>query len=31
MINEDGSMDAVISIDYFEDILPPGLSWEEQR
>lgn len=31
MINEDKSMDAVISIDYFEDILPKGLSFKEQR
>jgi hypothetical protein len=25
MINEDGSMDSVISIDFFEDIIPEGL------
>jgi len=25
MINEEGSMDAVISIDYFKDIIPPGI------
>lgn len=31
MINEDNSMDAVISIDYFEDILPKGLSFNEAR
>lgn len=31
MINDKGSMDAVISIDYFEDILPEGLSFKEQR
>ncbi len=31
MINEEGSMDAVISIDYFEDILPKGLSFNEAR
>jgi len=28
MINEDGSMDVVISIDYFDKILPKGLSFE---
>lgn len=31
MINEKGSMDAVISIDYFEHILPKGLSFNEAR
>lgn len=31
MINEDGSMDAVISIDYFQDILPKNLSYNEAR
>ena len=31
MVNEDGSMDAVISIDYFENILPKGLSFNEAR
>jgi hypothetical protein len=31
MINEDNSMDAVISIDYFENILPKGLSFNEAR
>lgn len=31
MINEDNSMDAVISIDYFESILPKGLSFNEAR
>ena len=25
MINEEGSMDAVVSIDYFMDIIPKGL------
>ena len=25
MINEEGSMDAVVSIDYFKDIIPPGI------
>lgn len=25
LINEEGSMDAVISIDYFKDIIPPGI------
>lgn len=30
-LNDDGSMDAVISIDYFEDILPKGLSFDEAR
>lgn len=31
MINKDHSMDAVISIDYFENILPKGLSFNEAR
>ena len=31
MINEDGSMDAVVSIDYFKDIIPKGLSFTEAR
>ena len=31
MINEEGSMDAVISIDYFQDILPKNLSFNEAR
>ena len=31
MLNDDGSMDAVISIDYFENILPKGLSFDEAR
>ena len=31
MINEDGSMDAVISIDYFDDILPKGLSFAQAK
>lgn len=31
MINEDGSMDAVVSIDYFNDIIPKGLSFAEAR
>lgn len=31
MINDKGSMDAMISIDYFQDILPKGLSFEESR
>ena len=31
MINEDHSMDAVISIDYFRDILPEGLSFEQSK
>ena len=31
MINEEGSMDAVISIDYFQDILPKNLSYNEYR
>lgn len=31
MINEEGSMDAVISIDYFQDIIPKNLSYNEAR
>lgn len=31
MINEEGSMDAVISLDYFQDILPKNLSYNEAR
>lgn len=31
MINEDGSMDAVVSLDYFKDIIPKGLSPKEAR
>lgn len=31
MINEEGSMDAVISIDYFQNILPKNLSYNEAR
>ena len=31
MINKEGSMDAVISIDYFQDILPKNLSYNEAR
>ena len=31
MINEEGSMDAVISIDYFQDILPEGLSFDQAK
>ena len=31
MINEDGSMDAVVSLDYFRNILPKGLSPKEAR
>ena len=31
MINDKGSMDAVISIDYFESILPKGLSFTQAR
>lgn len=31
MINEECSMDAVISIDYFQDILPKNLSYNEAR
>ena len=30
-INNDGSMDAVISIDYFENIIPKGLSFDQAR
>lgn len=31
MINSEGSMDAVISIDYFKGILPKGLSFNEAK
>lgn len=31
MINEEGSMDCVVSIDYFNDILPEGLSFEQAK
>lgn len=31
MINKEGSMDAVISIDFFDDILPKNLSFDEKR
>jgi hypothetical protein len=31
MLNEDNSMDAVITIDYFQDILPKGLSFEQSK
>lgn len=31
MINDKGSMDSVISIDYFESILPKGLSFTQAR
>lgn len=31
MINEDKSMDAVVSLDYFEDILPKNLTFNEAR
>lgn len=31
MINDKGSMDSVISIDFFQDILPKGLSFTEAR
>ncbi len=31
MINKEGSMDAVISIDYFQDVLPKNLSFNEAR
>lgn len=31
MINENGSMDCVISIDYFKSILPEGLSFNEAK
>lgn len=31
MINKDGSMDAVVSLDYFKDIIPKGLSPKEAR
>lgn len=30
-INNDGSMDAVISIDYFEHIIPKGMSFDQAR
>lgn len=30
-INNDGSMDAVISIDYFEHIIPKGMSFDQTR
>lgn len=30
-INNDGSMDAVISIDYFEHIIPEGMSFDQAR
>lgn len=30
-VNNDGSMDAVISIDYFEHIIPEGLSFDQAR
>lgn len=30
-INNDGSMDAVISIDYFEHIIPKGMSFDQSR
>ena len=30
-INNDGSMDAVISIDYFENIIPKGMSFDQAR
>lgn len=31
MINKDRSMDAVVSLDYFKDIIPKGLSFTEAR
>ena len=31
MINEDRSMDCVVSIDYFRDILPEGLSFDQAK
>jgi len=31
MINEEGSMDCIVSIDYFNDILPEGLSFEQAK
>jgi hypothetical protein len=31
MINEEGTMDVVITIDYFKDIIPEGLSFEQAR
>lgn len=30
-VNNDGSMDAVISIDYFEHIIPEGMSFDQAR
>lgn len=30
-VNNDGSMDAVISIDYFENIIPEGMSFDQAR
>lgn len=30
-INNDGSMDAIISIDYFEHIIPKGMSFDQAR
>lgn len=30
-VNNDGSMDAVISIDYFEHIIPEGMSFDQSR
>lgn len=30
-INNDGSMDAVVSIDYFEHIIPKGMSFDQAR
>ena len=30
-VNNDGSMDAVISIDYFEHIIPKGMSFDQAR
>lgn len=30
-VNNDGSMDAVISIDYFEHIIPEGISFDQAR
>jgi len=31
MINSEGTMDAVVSIDFFESLLPHGLSFNEAR
>nr|DAR97109.1 MAG TPA: hypothetical protein [Caudoviricetes sp.] len=31
MINSEGTMDSVISIDFFDSILPKGLSFNEAR